>query len=75
MWKRHLAALAIGVLSSINSTGYAADTAIELWSNRAPDPSNERGAALKYVLDQFEAQHPGVNVNVTVIDWKEISPR
>jgi multiple sugar transport system substrate-binding protein len=73
MWKRFLAAAAVGMLPFVVSPGYAADTVIELWSNRAPDPSNVRGAALKYVLDEFEAQHPGVKVNVTVLDWKEIS--
>lgn len=50
-----------------------ADTVLELWSNRAPNPDNARGAALKFVLDDFEAKHPGVKINVTVIDYLEIS--
>lgn len=71
MWKRLISMVTAGMMMIVPA--YAADTTIELWSNRAPDPTNERGAALKYVLDQFEAQHPGVKVNVTVLDWKEIS--
>lgn len=64
-----VAAMLLGI-----SSVQAQDTVLELWANRAPNPENARGAALKFVLDDFEAKHPGVKVNVTVIDYLEMSP-
>ena len=50
------------------------DTTLELWANRAPSDENARGIALKHVLEEFEAKHPGVKVNVSVVDYREMSP-
>jgi ABC-type glycerol-3-phosphate transport system substrate-binding protein len=47
---------------------------IELWTFVGPGTANVRERAMTQVLESFKAKNPGIEVNVTVLPWQQLSP-
>jgi multiple sugar transport system substrate-binding protein len=47
---------------------------IELWTFVGPGKENVRERAMAQVVETFKAKNPGVEVNVTVMPWQQLSP-
>jgi ABC-type glycerol-3-phosphate transport system substrate-binding protein len=47
---------------------------IELWTFVGPGQENVRERAMAQVVETFKAKNPGIEVNVTVMPWQQLSP-
>ena len=47
---------------------------IELWTFVGPGTENVRDRAMAQVVESFKAKNPGIEVNVTVMPWQQLSP-
>ena len=47
---------------------------IELWTFVAPGKENVRERAMAHVVESFKAKNPGIEVNVTLMPWQQLSP-
>src|SRR4051812_9303310 len=63
-----LAAASIAVAGSVHAQK------IELWTFVAAGDANVRERAMAHVLETFKAKNPGIEVNVTVMPWQQLSP-
>jgi len=63
-----LAAASLAIAASVHAEK------IELWTFIGAGEANVRERAMAHVLETFKAKHPGIEVNVTVMPWQQLSP-
>ena len=62
------------LLSAAVFSPAASGQKIELWTFVGPGDANVRERAMSHVISTFKAKNPGIDVNVTLMPWQQLSP-